>query len=71
MIICKHCKECKEAITNKYYKCLWINNHKTKLVICQSCHMNFYINKPELFKLKHPDEYQREYNALFNSLSTK
>ena len=39
------CKSCKNTITNKYYKCLWINDHKSKLVICNECHMNNYINK--------------------------
>ena len=58
------CKSCKNIIDNKYYKCLWINNHKTKLVICNECHMNFYNTKPYLFKSDHPEEYEREYEII-------
>ena len=71
MIICKYCKECKEAITNKYYKCLWISDNKTKLVICQSCYMNYYILKPYLFKLRHPEEYNEEYKSIYNNKCQK
>lgn len=58
------CKACKNRITNKYYKCLWINDHKCKLVICNECHMNLYINKPFLFKINHPEEYEQEYKKI-------
>ena len=60
------CKSCKNIIDNKYYKCLWINSHKTKLVICNECHMNFYITKPYLFKKDHPQEYERVYDKIKN-----
>jgi len=60
------CKSCKNPITNKYYKCLWINNNKTKLVICNECHMNFYINNPYFFKKDHPEEYNEEYKSIYN-----
>ena len=65
------CKSCKNPITNKYYKCLWINDHKTKLVICQECWIMFYINKPYLFKLRQPEEYEREYKSIYNNKCQK
>ncbi len=58
------CKSCKNPITNKYYKCLWINDHKSKLVICNECHIQYYINKPYLFKKFHPEEYEQEYKKI-------
>ena len=60
------CKSCKNIIDNKYYKCLWINSHKSKLVICQECWVMFYINKPYLFKKDHPEEYERVYDKIKN-----
>jgi len=60
------CKACKNTITNKYYKYLWINDHKTNLVICNECHMNFYIHKCYQFKKDHSEEYNEQYNSIYN-----
>jgi len=65
------CKSCKNTITNKYYKCLWINDHKSKLVICNECHIQYYILKPYLFKKYHPDLYEREYKSIYNNKCQK
>ena len=51
------CKSCKNIIDNKYYKCLWHNDFKTDLKICQSCWCNFYLTKPQQFRVDHPLEY--------------
>jgi len=58
------CKSCKNIIANKYYKCLWINDHKTKLVICQECWIMYYIHKPEQFKKDHFEDYQKQYKSI-------
>jgi len=61
------CKSCKNTITNKYYKCLWINDHKSELVICQECWIMYYIHKAYLFKKDHPEEYEKQYKSIYTN----
>ena len=65
------CKSCKNIIANKYYKCLWIGDHKSKLVICQECWIMFYIHKPDQFKKDHPEEYEKEYKYIYTNKCQK
>ena len=60
------CINCKEPITNNFHKRLWINNTKTKIIICQECYINFYIINDNMFKVNHYDIYKNEYDRLFN-----
>ena len=50
-----NCMNCTEIITNKHYKCLWVNQKKTNIIICVECHMIRYFLKPWLFRKEHPN----------------
>ena len=51
-----NCRNCNEVITNKHYKCLWVNKKKLepKVIICVECHMIRYFLKPWLLRKEHP-----------------
>lgn len=59
-----YCSSCKDRITNKYYKYLWINEKKTNITICQACYVMWYMLKPEKFKVRHSKEYKDAYRKL-------
>jgi hypothetical protein len=53
-----NCMNCNDLITNKHYKCLWINKKKTNIIVCVECHMIRYFLKPWLFRKEHPEYFK-------------